>query len=215
MKFRPLRYVYASIWDGQKSGIQGVYAIRWNPLLFLLFRYCEESICGCRLHWGTNFAIVFHNTGGSNKPGFEWSSHLSKFYILLPQNNFFFGGCGVGDPKIRCAHTCFIFYCLMFHNLCLCQLELEYCCVKSVNRRNGKSMRRVWVHGKFQKPVWNEVIWSGLSCWDAAVWRNHAAFFYNVACCEQLFRYMYVRKVQIWGSIEFLRRAVKASDQIS
>ncbi|XP_004302075.1 PREDICTED: methyltransferase-like protein 6 [Fragaria vesca subsp. vesca] len=33
------------------------------------------------------------------------------------------------------------------------ELELEYCCVKSVNRRNGKSMRRVWVHGKFQKPI--------------------------------------------------------------
>ncbi|CAI9759854.1 unnamed protein product [Fraxinus pennsylvanica] len=33
------------------------------------------------------------------------------------------------------------------------ELELEYCCVKSVNRRNGKIMRRVWVHGKFQKPT--------------------------------------------------------------
>ncbi|GMY20401.1 tRNA N(3)-methylcytidine methyltransferase METTL6 [Fagus crenata] len=33
------------------------------------------------------------------------------------------------------------------------ELELEYCCVKSMNRRNGKSMRRVWVHGKFQKPM--------------------------------------------------------------
>ncbi|KAL9225505.1 hypothetical protein vseg_001420 [Gypsophila vaccaria] len=33
------------------------------------------------------------------------------------------------------------------------ELELEYCCVKSVNRRKGKSMRRVWVHGKFQKPL--------------------------------------------------------------
>jgi hypothetical protein len=33
------------------------------------------------------------------------------------------------------------------------QLELEYCCVKSVNRRKGKSMQRVWVHGKFQKPA--------------------------------------------------------------
>ncbi|XP_015576535.2 tRNA N(3)-methylcytidine methyltransferase METTL6 [Ricinus communis] len=33
------------------------------------------------------------------------------------------------------------------------ELELEYCCVKSVNRRKGKSMRRVWIHGKFQKPV--------------------------------------------------------------
>ncbi|KAK1289983.1 hypothetical protein QJS10_CPB18g01634 [Acorus calamus] len=33
------------------------------------------------------------------------------------------------------------------------ELELEYCCVRSVNRRNGKDMRRVWVHGKFQKPM--------------------------------------------------------------
>uniref|UniRef100_A0A5B7BWP1 Putative methyltransferase-like protein 6 n=1 Tax=Davidia involucrata TaxID=16924 RepID=A0A5B7BWP1_DAVIN len=33
------------------------------------------------------------------------------------------------------------------------ELELEYCCVRSVNRRNGKSMQRVWVHGKFQKPM--------------------------------------------------------------
>ncbi|KAL3523714.1 hypothetical protein ACH5RR_016548 [Cinchona calisaya] len=32
------------------------------------------------------------------------------------------------------------------------ELELEYCCVRSTNRRNGKIMRRVWVHGKFQKP---------------------------------------------------------------
>ncbi|PNX86032.1 methyltransferase-like protein 6-like, partial [Trifolium pratense] len=32
-------------------------------------------------------------------------------------------------------------------------LELDYCCVKSVNRKKGKSMRRVWVHGKFQKPA--------------------------------------------------------------
>ncbi|KAJ6974737.1 tRNA N(3)-methylcytidine methyltransferase METTL6 [Populus alba x Populus x berolinensis] len=32
-------------------------------------------------------------------------------------------------------------------------LELEYCCVKSVNRRKGKSMQRVWVHAKFQKPA--------------------------------------------------------------
>ncbi|XP_071708141.1 uncharacterized protein [Rutidosis leptorrhynchoides] len=33
------------------------------------------------------------------------------------------------------------------------QVELEYCCVKSVNRRKEKTMRRVWVHGKFQKPM--------------------------------------------------------------
>ncbi|KAI3449037.1 hypothetical protein Pfo_005702 [Paulownia fortunei] len=33
------------------------------------------------------------------------------------------------------------------------ELELEYCCVKSVNRRNGKIMKRVWLHGKFRKPT--------------------------------------------------------------
>ncbi|XP_057962719.1 uncharacterized protein LOC131154162 [Malania oleifera] len=49
------------------------------------------------------------------------------------------------------------FFCLdtvrdLFVGAGFIKLELEYCCVKSVNRRNGKSMRRVWVHGKFQKP---------------------------------------------------------------
>ncbi|KAL5701986.1 hypothetical protein ACHQM5_027262 [Ranunculus cassubicifolius] len=33
------------------------------------------------------------------------------------------------------------------------EVELEYCCVKSTNRRKGKTMHRVWVHGKFQKPI--------------------------------------------------------------
>ncbi|PKA45862.1 hypothetical protein AXF42_Ash016888 [Apostasia shenzhenica] len=33
------------------------------------------------------------------------------------------------------------------------ELELEYCCVISVNHRMNKKMHRVWVHGKFQKPV--------------------------------------------------------------
>ncbi|GAB2287443.1 hypothetical protein Dimus_021820 [Dionaea muscipula] len=33
------------------------------------------------------------------------------------------------------------------------ELQLDYCCVKSVNRLKGKCMRRVWVHGKFQKPL--------------------------------------------------------------
>ncbi|XP_016551110.1 tRNA N(3)-methylcytidine methyltransferase METTL6 isoform X2 [Capsicum annuum] len=32
------------------------------------------------------------------------------------------------------------------------ELELEYCCVQSVNRQNGKIMQRVWIHGKFQRP---------------------------------------------------------------
>uniref|UniRef100_A0A2P2JT48 tRNA N(3)-methylcytidine methyltransferase n=1 Tax=Rhizophora mucronata TaxID=61149 RepID=A0A2P2JT48_RHIMU len=33
------------------------------------------------------------------------------------------------------------------------ELELAYCCINSTNRRKGKSMLRVWVHGKFQKPI--------------------------------------------------------------
>ncbi|GJR40006.1 metallo-hydrolase/oxidoreductase superfamily protein [Tanacetum coccineum] len=34
------------------------------------------------------------------------------------------------------------------------KVELEYGCVKSVNRRKQKTMHRVWVHGKFQKPMY-------------------------------------------------------------
>ncbi|KAB1202493.1 Methyltransferase-like protein 6 [Morella rubra] len=50
------------------------------------------------------------------------------------------------------------FFCLdtvrdLFVGAGFIELELEYCCIKSVNRRNGKSMRRVWVHGKFQRPM--------------------------------------------------------------
>ncbi|KAJ1255655.1 hypothetical protein BS78_K175100 [Paspalum vaginatum] len=39
----------------------------------------------------------------------------------------------------------------LFHAAGLIELELEYCCVKSVNRKSGKKMQRVWVHGKFKK----------------------------------------------------------------
>ncbi|GMI65186.1 tRNA methyltransferase 140b [Hibiscus trionum] len=50
------------------------------------------------------------------------------------------------------------FFCLdtvrnLFIGAGFIELEIEYCCVKSVNRRNGKNMQRVWVHGKFQKPA--------------------------------------------------------------
>ncbi|KAI4301988.1 hypothetical protein L6164_035213 [Bauhinia variegata] len=50
------------------------------------------------------------------------------------------------------------FFCLdtvrdLFLGAGFTELELDYCCVKSVNRQKGKSMRRVWVHGKFQKPA--------------------------------------------------------------
>ncbi|GJV08800.1 ribonuclease H-like domain-containing protein [Tanacetum coccineum] len=33
------------------------------------------------------------------------------------------------------------------------EVDLEYCCVKSVNRCKQKTIHRVWVHGKFQKPM--------------------------------------------------------------
>ncbi|KAG5152167.1 hypothetical protein JHK84_028639 [Glycine max] len=50
------------------------------------------------------------------------------------------------------------FFCLdtvrsLFLGAGFTELELDYCCVKSVNRQKGKSMQRVWVHGKFQKPA--------------------------------------------------------------
>lgn len=32
------------------------------------------------------------------------------------------------------------------------EIESRFCCVQLVNRRKGQKMRRVWVHGKFQKP---------------------------------------------------------------
>lgn len=41
----------------------------------------------------------------------------------------------------------------LFHAAGLLESELEYCCVRSVNRKNGKNMQRVWVHGKFKKPT--------------------------------------------------------------
>ncbi|XP_038890924.1 tRNA N(3)-methylcytidine methyltransferase METTL6 [Benincasa hispida] len=59
---------------------------------------------------------------------------------------------------VRLDGTRSYFFCLntlrdLFVNAGFVELELEYCCVRSLNRRNGKSMERVWVHGKFQKPV--------------------------------------------------------------
>ncbi|KAJ8759429.1 hypothetical protein K2173_006958 [Erythroxylum novogranatense] len=50
------------------------------------------------------------------------------------------------------------FFCLdfvrnLFVDAGFIELELEYCCIQSINRRKGKIMRRVWVHGKFQKPI--------------------------------------------------------------
>nr|QTZ19448.1 methyltransferase 6 [Bixa orellana] len=59
---------------------------------------------------------------------------------------------------MRSDGTYSYFFCLdtvrnLFVTAGFIELEIEYCCVKSVNRRNGKSMERVWVHGKFKKPM--------------------------------------------------------------
>ncbi|KAG9160846.1 hypothetical protein Leryth_008664 [Lithospermum erythrorhizon] len=64
----------------------------------------------------------------------------------------------VGEREyVRSDGTRSYFFCLdnvkdLFCGAGFMKLELEYCCVKSVNRRNGKVMKRVWVHGKFEKP---------------------------------------------------------------
>ncbi|KAI4364555.1 hypothetical protein MLD38_020629 [Melastoma candidum] len=57
---------------------------------------------------------------------------------------------------IRADGTRSYFFCLhtvrdLFLQAGFTELELEYCCVKSINRRKEKIMRRVWVHGKFRK----------------------------------------------------------------
>ncbi|KAK9160470.1 hypothetical protein Syun_006811 [Stephania yunnanensis] len=59
---------------------------------------------------------------------------------------------------VRMDGTRTYFFCLdtvrkLFGDVGFVAVELDYCCVKSTNRRRGKSMRRVWVHGKFQKPL--------------------------------------------------------------
>lgn len=51
-ELRPLWYDHASIWTRTKSGIQGVYAVWWNPILFLFFGERQGFILQCRLHWG-------------------------------------------------------------------------------------------------------------------------------------------------------------------
>ncbi|CAE5960343.1 unnamed protein product [Arabidopsis arenosa] len=58
---------------------------------------------------------------------------------------------------VRSDGTLSYFFCLdtarkLFTDAGFIEVELEYCCVKAVNRRKGKNMYRVWVHGKFQKP---------------------------------------------------------------
>ncbi|XP_022143187.1 methyltransferase-like protein 6 isoform X3 [Momordica charantia] len=95
------------------------------------------------------------------------------FMVLKPGGLLFFRDYGLYDMTmlrfrpdqrvgfreyVRLDGTRSYFFCLntlrdLFVTAGFIELELEYCCVRSSNRRNGKSMERVWVHGKFQKPV--------------------------------------------------------------
>lgn len=84
---------------------------------------------------------------------------LFRDYGLLDMTMLRFGGeQRVGDREyLRPDGTRSYFFSLeftrdLFSSCGFIELELEYCCVKSINRLKGKTMLRVWVHGKFQKP---------------------------------------------------------------
>ncbi|CAH9111594.1 unnamed protein product [Cuscuta europaea] len=94
------------------------------------------------------------------------------FYALRPGGLLLFRDYGLYDMTmlrfeqeqrvgfreyLRSDGTRSYFFCLdsvrdLFCSVGFIKIELEYCCVKSLNRRNGKAMKRVWVHGKFQRP---------------------------------------------------------------
>ncbi|KAK7376318.1 hypothetical protein VNO78_34784 [Psophocarpus tetragonolobus] len=95
------------------------------------------------------------------------------FIVLKPGGMVFFRDYGLYDMTMlrfepdkrvgfreymRSDGTRSYFFCLdtvrnLFLGAGFDELELDYCCVKSVNRQKGKCMQRVWVHGKFQKPA--------------------------------------------------------------
>ncbi|RDX71503.1 Methyltransferase-like protein 6 [Mucuna pruriens] len=95
------------------------------------------------------------------------------FFVLKPGGMVFFRDYGLYDMTMlrfepdkqvgfreymRADGTRSYFFCLdtvrnLFLGAGFTELELDYCCVKSVNRQKGKCMQRVWVHGKFQKPA--------------------------------------------------------------
>ncbi|KAK6646252.1 hypothetical protein PHAVU_L001632 [Phaseolus vulgaris] len=95
------------------------------------------------------------------------------FFVLKPGGMVFFRDYGLYDMTMlrfeqdkrvgfreymRSDGTRSYFFCLdavrnLFLGAGFTELELEYCCVKSINRQKGKCMQRVWVHGKFQKPA--------------------------------------------------------------
>ncbi|XP_014511260.1 methyltransferase-like protein 6 [Vigna radiata var. radiata] len=95
------------------------------------------------------------------------------FSVLKPGGMVFFRDYGLYDMTMlrfepdkrvgfreymRSDGTRSYFFCLdavrnLFLGAGFTELELDYCCVKSINRQKGKCMQRVWVHGKFQKPA--------------------------------------------------------------
>lgn len=120
---RPLWYDHASVWTRPKSGSQGIHAIRRNAFLLLLFGHSQSFVFGSRIRCGTEFFLFF-----------------SRYFCLYERA---WTSLHFNSKKLKSYWVMLFVY----------QLELDYCCIKSVNRRNGKSLRRVWVHGKFQKPV--------------------------------------------------------------
>ncbi|XP_078427620.1 methyltransferase family protein [Wolffia australiana] len=95
------------------------------------------------------------------------------FSVLKPGGLLFFRDYGLYDMTMlrfppaqrvgfreyrRCDGTLSYFFSLdvarrLFLEAGFIELELDYCCVRAVNRRRGATMRRVWVHGKFRKPL--------------------------------------------------------------
>ncbi|KAL5566904.1 hypothetical protein UlMin_030068 [Ulmus minor] len=95
------------------------------------------------------------------------------FSVLKPGGLLFFRDYGLYDMTMlrfeanqrvgfreymRSDGTRSYFFCLdtvrnLFVDAGFTELEIEYCCIRSVNRQKGKVMRRVWIHGKFQKPI--------------------------------------------------------------
>ncbi|XP_052186377.1 uncharacterized protein LOC127797481 isoform X2 [Diospyros lotus] len=133
------------------------------------FSYLSEKKC---CHGGVDFVTLIFTL--SAVPRHRMPTAISAcFSILKPGGLLLFRDYGLYDMTMlrfgperkvgfreymRSDGTRSYFFCLdsvrdLFVHAGFIELELEYCCIKSVNRRNGKIMRRIWVHGKFQKPT--------------------------------------------------------------